>query len=90
MNKQPPSLQLTPSNISKMSQSLAEAFALHPEHCQLLLTIYNVSSIDQLIEQWITENLLHPDDELAQILLPELTTRFHQHLEQIRRKEWLL
>ncbi len=76
-------------NISRMSQSLVEAFVLHPDNCQLLLKIYNVTTVQHLFEQWIIESLMHPDDELAQILLPQLASRFNQHLEHMRRKEWL-
>ncbi len=76
-------------NISRMSQSLAEAFVLHPDNCQILLKIYNVTTIERLFEQWVVESLMHPDDELAQVLLPQLVSRFNDHLEQMRRKEWL-
>ena len=76
-------------NISRMSQSLAEAFVLHPDNCQILLKIYNVTTIECLFEQWVVESLMHPDDELAEVLLPQLVSRFNDHLEQMRRKEWL-
>jgi hypothetical protein len=76
-------------NISRMSQSLIDAFVLTPDSYQLLLKIYNVSSIQHLVEQWIIDCLLHPDDELAKILLPQLITRFNKHLEQMKKKQWL-
>lgn len=76
-------------NILRMSQSLVEAFVLHPDNCQILLKIYDVTTIEHLFEQWVVESLMHPDDELAQILLPQLVSRFNHHLEQMRRKEWL-
>ena len=77
------------NNIKRISQSMVEAFGLTQETCALLLKIYNVSSIDQLMELWITEALLQPDEELAQVLLPQLVARFNHHLEQMRRKQWL-
>ena len=76
-------------NISRMSRSLSEAFVLHPDNCQILLKIYNVTTVERLFEQWIIESLMHPDDDLAQVLLPQLVSRFIDHLEQMRRKEWL-
>ena len=76
-------------NISRMSQSLIEAFVLHPDNYQVLLQVYQVKSIEQLFEHWIIEILLHPDDELAQILLPQLVTRLNEQLEQMRKKQWL-
>jgi hypothetical protein len=76
-------------NILRMSQSMIEAFSLTPELYSLLLKVYDVSSFNELMEQWIIESLMHPDDELAQVLLPQLVSRFNDHLEQMRRKEWL-
>ncbi len=74
----------------KMVTALRRGFQLNPPLEQAICVDQKCDSVEHALQRWIQGLLLCPDQQFGILLMPMITQRFDEYLEQIRSSQpWI-
>lgn len=69
----------------RMAESLKKAFALNPNLSDSICDDQRTDNLNDALSNWLNSILLSPDHQLGTLLMPYVTQRFDEYLNQLMR-----
>jgi len=69
----------------RMTKSLQKAFALNPTLSDSICDDQRTDNLNDALSNWLKSILLSPDHQLGTLLMPYVTQRFDEYLNQLKR-----